>query len=234
MLRIALLVVLLTAVTATGSEAQPPSTDLGLVVGTEGVGVEVAQGFTRILRGRLSVSAFSASESFETDLVRYDGDADLRSAAAIVDVSPFGGTFHLSLGLVFQDHDIRGTAPIEALAIRELGAEVVGELQRLLGPLDLGELEATAELDSVAPYVGFGFRSRRDRPGVGVAFDLGAIYYGEPDVEVVARTGLPIDQVPGGQGLLDEFLEEQERELQDEVDDYEIYPVVRLSVFYRF
>ncbi len=216
------------------AHGQDAATDVGFIAGTEGAGVEVAQGFSRFLRGRLSASGFSASETFTTDQVRYEGDADLLSAALVLDIAPFGGSFHLSAGLVFQDHDIRGTAPVEDFAVREFGQENIDLIRRTLGDVDFGTLEGTAELDSVAPYAGLGFRSSRTSSGIGFAFDLGVIFFGEPDVEVTARTSLPISLIPNGNELLNEFLEQEERELQEEVDDYEVFPVVRFSIFYRF
>lgn len=214
--------------------AQNAQTDLGFVASTEGGGLELAHAWNRRLRGRISAAAFSASESFSTDNVRYEGDADLRSAALVIDVSPFGGSFHLSAGVVFQDHDIRGSAPLEEIALREFGPGALEQIRQILGPVDFGTLEASADLDSVAPYAGLGFRSSRSDRGIGFAFDLGAIFFGEPDVDVRAQTGLPLDQIPELDFLAQSFLEQEERELQEEVDDYEIFPVVRFSVFYRF
>ncbi len=223
----------LLSLAATAAAAQG-RTDLGLVASTEGAGLEIAHSVTGLLRGRLSATGFSISESFSTDAVRYEGDADLRSAALLVDLSPFAGAFHLTAGVVFQDHDIRGTAPVEDLLLREFGPTLVDQARTLLGPIDFGTLEATAEVDSLAPYLGLGWRGNRKSSGMGLALDLGVIFYGEPDIEVTADTELPVDLIPGGDALLDAFLDEQERELQSEVDDYEVFPVVRFTLFWRF
>lgn len=51
---------------------------------------------------------------------------------------------------------------------------------------------------------------------------------------VTVQTGLRINLIPGGQARLDEFLLEQEMEIEREAEDYEIYPVARFAVIYRF
>lgn len=229
-----LVIFALTLLVSWPASSQDARTDLGLIASTEGAGLEIAHAWTSRLRGRLGVAGFSVSESFSTDAVRYEGDADLRSAALVIDVSPFGGSFHLSAGMVFQDHDIRGSAPIEDFARRELGQDVVDQIRQIFGPIDFGTLNATAELDSVAPYAGLGFRSARTTRGLGFAFDVGAIFFGEPDIEVTANTDLPLSQFPEAEFLAQAFLEQEERELQDEVDGYDVFPVVRFSLFYRF
>ncbi|MBT5030848.1 MAG: hypothetical protein HOM55_00975, partial [Proteobacteria bacterium] len=58
--------------------------------------------------------------------------------------------------------------------------------------------------------------------------DVGLVYHGNPKVSLSAD-GL-LAGAPLGQALI----AQEEAELQDDVDGYEWYPVVGLSVFYRF
>jgi len=66
-----------------------------------------------------------------------------------------------------------------------------------------------------------------------VRFDLGLFYLGRPKVDLEVETTLPIDQIPGGQELLDQLLAEQRAELEDEVNRAEFYPVVAFAVCWR-
>ena len=112
-------------------------------------------------------------------------------------------------------------------------ADLQAILDLLPADFDLGRLRADAEFDSPAPYIGIGWRSNKER-GLGFGLDLGAVLLGSADVTVRLESDLPIDQIPGGAEFVDEFLREQERLIEDEVDEYELYPVVRFGVFFRF
>ena len=217
-----------------GSAPMRAQIDLGFVASTEGAGVELGLPVASSLRARLAVAGTSIDEDFRAGEVDYRGEAELRWGSALLDWSPGGGTFHVSLGVAINEHEIEGTAELLPVAIDEFGA---AEVQRILALLpegfDLGRLHATAEFDSPAPYLGIGWRTRKRR-GVGVGLDLGAVLLGAADVTVRLESDLPLDLVPGGAEFVDEFLREQERLIEDEVDEYELYPVVRFGLFYRF
>ena len=85
-------------------------TSLGARVGTAGAGLELGTGLSRQFDGRLLVSGFDYDDDFETSNVRYDGEAELRFFAAIVDWHPGASSFRLSAGLVVNDSTITGTA----------------------------------------------------------------------------------------------------------------------------
>lgn len=208
--------------------------DVGVLASTEGAGVELGLPLSPSLRARLAVSSISIDEDFRAGDVDYRGEADLRWGSALLDWSPGGGAFHVSLGVALNEHEIGGTADLLPVAIDEFGA---AEVQRILDLLpsdfDLGRLRATAEFDSPAPYVGIGWRSTKAQ-GLGLGLDLGAVLLGPADVTVRLESDLPIDQFPDGAEILEEFLREQERLIEDEVDEYELYPVVRFGLFFRF
>lgn len=208
--------------------------DVGLIASTEGAGVELGLPLTPSLRTRLAGSGISIDEDFRAGDVDYRGEADLRWGSALLDWSPGGGAFHLTVGAAINEHEIEGFAELLPIAIDEFGA---AEVERILAFLpvgfDVGRVRATAEFDSPAPYVGFGWRSTR-AAGLGLGLDLGAVLLGSADVTVTLETDLPIDEIPGGAALVDEFLAEQERLIEEEVDEYEVYPVVRFGLFYRF
>jgi hypothetical protein len=120
-----------------------------------------------------------------------------------------------------------GTAPLEDLLRREIPT---------LPPLtfDLGTLRGTATVDPVGPYVGLGFGNPFQGGRWGFTLDLGVVDYGEPDIDLVAVTQIPIGLIPGGQAALDRALDEEEEALQDEVDGYRYLPVISLGFTYSF
>jgi hypothetical protein len=208
--------------------------DLGPVISTEGFGLEVAKGLGPQWRVRVGATAGSYSDDLRAGDFEYDAEADVRWVTGSLDWSPGGGAFHVTLGAAYNDHEIDGEADILTLAIQELGKSRVDQILALLGPgFDIGVLRAHAEFDPISPYVGIGWRSTKER-GIGYAFDLGVSHLGVADVSVTVDSDLPVDLIPTGGQRLQEFLDEQEREIEEEAEDYQVYPVVRLQLFYRF
>ena len=69
-----------------------------------------------------------------------------------------------------------------------------------------------------------------------LSFELGVLYQGEPQVDLTYRNGadVQIDDIPGGRAFVDALLAEQERELEKELEDYTVLPVVSFTLSYRF
>jgi hypothetical protein len=53
-------------------------------------------------------------------------------------------------------------------------------------------------------------------------------------VELGVRTEVPIDQIPGGRAALEAAIADEERDLESELEDYTVIPVVSLSLTYSF
>jgi hypothetical protein len=126
-----------------------------------------------------------------------------------------------------NDDALEATAPVADL--------LAGEVPELPPGVELGTLRGHAEGDQLAPYLGLGWGDPLGGDGGwSVGFDLGAIFLGSPDVSLELDTPLPIDTVPGLRELVDELLAQEEAELEQEIGDYDLLPVVSLSVGYRF
>ncbi|HEX2254313.1 MAG TPA: hypothetical protein VHQ65_13660 [Thermoanaerobaculia bacterium] len=198
----------------------------GLRAGTPGVGAEISFPLAGSLRGRLAAGVGSWDLEFESERITYEGDAELQSLLAVLDWHPAGGSFHLSAGALVNDNRVEGSAPVRDLLL---------EANVVVPPgIDLGSIEARAAGDTVAPYAGLGWGvGPRSGPGWRLALDLGAAWHGEPDVES-SLSDVPLDAVPGGRQLVELLLAQEERELEEELAEYEVFPVVALSLVYRF
>ncbi len=96
---------------------------------------------------------------------------------------------------------------------------------------DVGALQSITSFEGTAPYLGAGFDFEVFGK-VGLNFDFGALWQGEPTVSLIA-TGL--DTAPAQiQALLIPALEAERLELEDEVSDYKAWPVISLSFVYNF
>ena len=88
----------------------------------------------------------------------------------------------------------------------------------------------------VVPYAGLGWgRAPGAGSGWGLTLDLGVIFQGEGEVTLtpVIPAGSPLND-PIARQALQILLDREEQDLQDDIADYDMYPVVSLGISYRF
>lgn len=152
--------------------------------------------------------------------VDYDLKLKFLNPLVLIDWYPFDGPFRISGGVLFNGSEIRLRAkPGEAVEIDDV----------TYTPAELGSLRGDVEWRSVAPYVGIGWGNALGEGGRwGIATDFGVAFTGSPSISLSA-TG-PISGDPTFQTRL----AEEERDIQDELDAFKIYPVLSVSLFFRF
>jgi hypothetical protein len=202
---------------------------VGGQVGTLGLGVELTAGLGSRVNVRVGAHGGSYDDRRVADDIEYDATAEVRAGTALLDWHPGGGSFRLSGGAVFNGNEVEGESLPPASGFYEIGnAQVPVAL--------LGTLRGKVEWDSVAPYAGLGFGNPFGGDG-GWSFglDLGVIFQGEPQVTLtpVFSPGSPLDN-PVGRALLRTQLDEEERNLEEEFSDFDLYPVLAFGVSYRF
>jgi hypothetical protein len=198
-------------------------------LGTLGLGVEVTAGMGPQVDLRVGAHGGSYDDRRVADDIEYDATAEVRAGTALLDWHPGGGGFRLSGGAVFNGNEVEGESLPPASGFYEIGdVQVPAAL--------LGTLRGQVEWDSVAPYAGLGFGNPFGGDG-GWSFglDLGVIFQGEPQVTLtpIFAPGSPLDN-PVGRALLRTQLDEEERNLEAEFADFDLYPVVSFGVSYRF
>ncbi len=202
---------------------------LGAGAGTLGVGVELTAGLAPQLHLRLGAHAGSYDDRREASDIEYDATARVRAGTALLDWHPGGGAFRLSAGAVYNSNEVEAESRTPPSGLYEIGDVLVPAAL-------LGSLRGNVEWDPVAPYAGLGFGNPL-APGRRwhVGLDLGVVFQGEPDVTLtpVIPAGSPLNN-PAARALLDIELTKEERDLEDEAADYDLYPVVALGVSYRF
>ena len=156
----------------------------------------------------------------ETDGVNYDYDFEFESTSLLIDWHVFGGGFRLTTGALINDNEIFAQSDISGLTL-EVGDTVFTSAE-------VGRLEGDISFDSYAPYLGLGW-GRSITDGFSFVFDLGVVFQGEPTVNL-QTVGGPLSD---NSLLLDE-VEREEQELQDDANDFDVYPVVSFGLFYSF
>jgi hypothetical protein len=95
-------------------------------------------------------------------------------------------------------------------------------------PQQIGTLSGTVTTDDFAPLLSFGYGGKL---GEGFTFgaEIGVLWQGEPEIGNLRGTGL-LASTP----QLQADIEREEREIEDELSDYDMWPILQVEFQYRF
>ncbi len=194
------------------------SADLGIGVkaSTLGAGVELGVSLSDrfVLRGALN--KYSKGDNQTIDGIDYTADLDLNSTSLFLDWHPLKGTFHLTAGYLMSSNQLSASAtPSQAV--------VIGD--NTYQPSDVGRIDAVVDLGS-GPYVGLGWGNLPAK-GLGFSVELGVVQMGTPDAD------LTIDD-PNGFIAANNDIEKERANIENDLDQYDTYPVVSLGLSYGF
>lgn len=191
--------------------------DMGISghVGTLGAGFDLAYGVSDNFVTRIGVNKLTVSDDFTESDIEYSADLELESVHALADWHVLGGGFRITGGVVFNNNALSGNANIEP------GDEIGGQ-QVTQG----GELDLDVTFDDVAPYIGVGWGNRvRGWSKLAFSVDVGIMGQGSPDVDLDDNNTTDAS---------DADLRREERNLEDDLEDFDLYPVISASLVYRF
>jgi hypothetical protein len=194
--------------------------DLSASIGTTGGSVEAKVKVAPILavRGGYNYFQYEADDTY--DDIAYQGDLDLSTFGAFLDLHPFGNAFMLTGGAYF------GEKTLDLFATPTQNVQIGNQT---FTPAQVGTLNMQADLEDTAPFVGLGWDTSFDGSGVGFRFVAGAMFTGSPQVNLTASGGtLSNDSNFQNQVAI------EEQNLEDDVEDYEIYPVVQVGITFGF
>jgi hypothetical protein len=200
------------------TQAHAETHAVGFRVGMLGLGVEYAYRVSdRIsVRGGLNGSGVSFDETESG--IDYGFDLDFDSVSVGVDVYPLKGKFRVSAGVLKNDSGLSAIGtPGQDYAIGD-DTYTAAEVGTLTGRVGFG---------STAPYLAVGWDWLRDKK-VGVALDIGLLKQGAPVVSM--RADGPIASDPQ---FMDDLAAET-LELQQSLDDLDVYPYAMFGVVVRF
>ncbi|UUR07569.1 hypothetical protein [Sphingomonas glaciei] len=202
------------------AQTRTSSVGVGITGGTLGVGPEVGWRSTNFgVRG--SATFFSLSRGVDSDGIEYDGDLKLRSFGGSLDFYPGGGGFRLSGGVRVGKNRVELTASPAATTSVEVGDATYTGAQ-------IGTLSGEVRAKKVAPTLTLGYGGG---VGSGVYFgiDAGAMFQGKPRVRSLTATG-PI----AANAAFQTQLANERREIEDDIDNFKVYPILQLGLGYRF
>ena len=210
-------------------------------VSTLGPGLEFKYTFHEKFNGRFVFNQYDRDFSETSSGNKYEGTLELSSYGLIGDWHPLGNGFRLSVGLYSNGNEIT--------------AKTADDEFEYDGNRYTGNVSATVDFESTAPYLGLGWSSQK-YSGFSFDFEVGAFFQGAPQLSargraengntvcsfsvnnngnatvVTSGSGDCAINVPSMQ--LEDDLEAEHKELSDDFDDFKIYPVVSFGVQYRF
>lgn len=200
-------------------------------LGTTGLGVEWITPLNDTLRARVILTYMAINIDLEEDDIDYEIEFSSANLGAVLEWHPFESGFRVSGGLVGTNFgfDLQSDSSQQSYSI---GDKTYG------GTL---QLDGDVEFASVAPYLAVGWSSDLDDYGLYLGLELGVLYVGSPNLSLDASGQVTSDDFNGGRPVnaansadFQADLERERENLEDALEDYSFYPILTLSVGYRF
>lgn len=192
---------------------------VGGKIGTTGYGVEAIYGLTDVLNIRGSFTAYDFTISYTTDGnepdVKFDLDSDNTAMSILVDYVPFKQGFRITGGFIHQGPRFKGVGiPVESYVDPQSGVTIPAN--------QMGSVTIDLNYEKkLSPYLGIGFGNPVGRNRVTMSLDAGLIFSGKPTI-----TSQSV-------GKLAEVLEYDEQELRDNVEKYNVLPLITVGLSVR-
>ena len=193
-------------------------------LGTTGLGLHVTTPVAPKLNARLGVNVANYSYDGSTSDVDYDFKLKLATVDALLDYHPFDGSFRISGGVVYNGNKIEARAKPNAAGTYNINGNVYSTAA-------VGDLNGKIDFRKAAPYLGIGFGNAAKGSGWGFGMDLGVTFQGSPKT-ALASSGCTVSADMCAQ--LGRDVAAENAKLADEVDDFKLYPVIRVGVSYQF
>jgi hypothetical protein len=191
---------------------------IGARIGFLGIGVDYAYRATERIAIRVGLNGSGISFDETESGIAYAFDLDFDSAVIGIDIHPMKGKFRFSTGVLKNDSSLSATA--EATQSITIGDTVYQAAA-------VGNLTGRVGFDGSAPFLGFGWDWRPEKR-VGIALDFGVVSQGAPIVSL--RADGPIADDPA---FVADLAAEQ-AELQQSLDDLDVYPFATFGIVARF
>ena len=206
---------------------------LGAGLGTLGFGVQGTFAVNPYVNVRLLAQGYDIDQDFEESGINYNSNFKLESYGVLADIHPFAGTFFVSAGWLAHSNglDLKASCPTSC--------DIDGQSYKSAPD---GQINATVDLGSNAPYLGIGWGNAMKGGRVYAKLDVGVLFQDDPKASLKAtgtfeNTATHQQVNVSTNPMFQQEVAQEEKDLQKELDDAEganMYPVISLSVGYRF
>lgn len=202
-----------------------PAAALGLAADVHGGTLGAGVGASLELTGNLNVRAGINSGDFE--IIDIEDDEGLNyenpkfefdNQYAFLDFYPSSrGNFRLTVGLVSNNNEINAGATVDS------SGQNVGNTEAPVGT----SVHGRVSFEGTATYAGFGWGGAFGRnKGFYFGVDLGVMSQGDPQVDVVV--------IDNTNTISQQDVEQERQDLEDELDGIDLWPVISVSLGFRF
>jgi hypothetical protein len=237
-LRIVAAIVIANAICQAQQEAATsPHFGAGIKLSLLGIGGEAAIPITNKMDIRGGFNALSYSRNFDKDGVAYSGQLSFRSIEAHYDWFPFGGSFHLSPGmLVYNGNKVTANASVAGGQTFDLNDTTYSS-----DPANPISGKGKIDFKKVAPTFTIGWGSLVPRNGRhwSIPFEIGAAYQNAPRATLSLTggacdsSGLNCQDVSSDPTFLSNVQAEQDK-LNKDMSSFKFYPLISIGFGYRF
>ncbi len=215
------------ASSALAAEDDEARLKVGVTAGTLGIGPEISYRISETIGVRSNVTFVSINGEIEGDDLTYDASLKLKSGGVMVDVYPFGGGFRLSGGLRVNGNGARAVATPNSGTNYEIDGTTYTAAQ-------IGTLTAETEVNKIAPSLTIGYGGGLSK-GLVFGVEAGVLFQGSVRIKPLTFTGVcATNPAPVGCASLATDLETERLSVNDDIKGYKAYPILQISLGYRF
>ncbi|CAA0093660.1 Uncharacterised protein [Zhongshania aliphaticivorans] len=205
-------------------------------ISTIGPGIELSYKVNSGFGVRAAWQQLSTSFDFQPedengvpgDELKYRGDLDLKNGSIFADWYPANNVFRITAGILLNNSGTTLTTNCETNtsdAIATNSCEVGGTS---VPSGDIAELRTHIDFEEeLAPYIGIGW-AFQNNPHWHFNIDLGLAYLGQANVDIQSSGSCNSSSACRAQ------LDAEEREIEEDMESLEIFPVAKLGFGYRF
>ena len=215
------------ACTAQAAEGDEARFKIGVTAGTLGVGPEASYRLSQNIGIRGNATFLSVNADINSDDLKYDANLKLQSGGVMLDLYPLGGGFRVSGGVRINGNRASAVGTPNSATSYQINGTVytAGEI---------GTLTAETDIKKVAPALTLGYGGGLSR-GLVFGVEAGVLFQGTVQVKPLTLTGLCAGpNAPATCATLNADIQAERQSVNDDIDGYKLFPILQLSVGYRF
>ncbi|MFA5938303.1 MAG: hypothetical protein WC809_03015 [Sinimarinibacterium sp.] len=215
--------------------------EIGLRVGSGGVGLEYGIGLGSLLDLRAGYAFGSLDRTVDVDGIDYETDTKVGAVFGMLDLRPFSGGFRISAGGYSKPPSV------DFFTIANNDEYQIGNAQYTA----TGRLDGDVRMGSFAPYAGLGWGGTTAGTGFGWSFDAGVLFADQPEVALTATgracdssaaacdpsnqlTGFDVNGSDPRATTFQDALEQERQNFEKDIESRRYWPVISLGLHYRF
>lgn len=203
------------------------SNAINLGIGMHGIAIDYQRAFTPYLGARFMLSDMPLSSEMTEEDIEYEIDYERTNLGVLLDYRPMAGTFHLTFGLYGNEHNLNMEAK-SSNANFDIGDSTYTSSNL--------QLDATAEYAKTTPYLGLGWGGNPQKNGFATNIDIGFLYIGKPDVSLKAQGTVNdgVNNIPVSDPAFQSDLQMEQANLEKDLEDLDLMPIIQFSMGWRF